>query len=119
MMRWVRWLLALLAVIGLLWIRGVQAGAISPIISSASVSDHTVLRAFAVILSTSPPSIHPRADVLDVSAISRAGPPAGDGGPPWLDTRGPPASGTSPWVRGTAAGHAGSQGEEATRVWSR
>jgi hypothetical protein len=93
MMRWVRWLLAWLAVIGLSWDLAMQASAIARVISSVGGSCHTVRRTVGVIFSTSPLDIHLRADVLDVSALSRACVLAGDGGPPWLDTRGPPTSG--------------------------
>ena len=110
MTRWVTWLLAWLAVIGLSWnLRG-QAGNISHDISSVSLSSHTVLCTFGVILSTSPPDIHTRVAALELSALPRACLPNGDGAPPWLDTRGP-AIGASPWVLGTAAGQAGSSGE--------
>ena len=107
MTRWVTWLLAWLAVIGLLWnLRG-QAGDISRVTSSASVWSHTVLRAFGVILSTSPPYIQTHAEALEASALPRACLLAGDGGPPWLDLRGPPGAYGIPWVSDPAAGDAG------------
>lgn len=106
MTRWVRWLLAWLTVMGLPWSPGLHAGDISPVISPVSLSSHTVLRTFGVILSTRPPSMHTR-EARDLSALPRACLLAGDDRPPWLDTRGLPAPG-GPWVLGTAAGQAGS-----------
>lgn len=50
---------------------------------------------------------------LDASALHRVWlmVQADDGGPSWLDTRGPPVASASPWVSTTAAGHAGSSKE--------
>jgi hypothetical protein len=111
MTRWVMWLLAWLAVIGLPWSLGLHAGDISQVLSPVSLSSRTVLRTFGVILSTRPPSIHTR-ETRDLSALPRPCLLVGDDRPrdrpPWLDTRGPPAPGASPWVLGTAAGQAGS-----------
>jgi hypothetical protein len=106
MTRWVRWLLAWLAVMGLPWSLGLQAGDISPVLSPVSLSSHTVLRTSGVILSTHPPAIHIR-EARDWSALPRACLLADDDRPPWLDTRGRPAPGIQ-WVLGTAAGQAGS-----------
>jgi hypothetical protein len=107
MTRWVMWLLAWLAVIGLPWSLGLHAGDISQVLSPVSLPSHTVLRTFGVILSTRPPSIHTR-EARDLSALPRPCLLAGADRPPWLDTRGRPAPGASPWVLGTAAGQAGS-----------
>jgi hypothetical protein len=107
MTRWVMWLLAWLAVIGLPWSLGLHAGDLSQVLAPVSLSSHTVLRTIGVILSTRPPSIHTR-EACDLSALPRACLLAGAERPPWLDTRGRPAPGASHWVLGTAAGQAGS-----------
>jgi hypothetical protein len=105
MTRWVGWLLAWLAVMGLPWSLGLHAD-ISQVLSPVSLSSHTVLRTFGVILSTHPPSIHIR-EARDWSALPRPCLLSGDDHPPWPDTRGRPAPGGL-WVLGTAAGQAGS-----------
>jgi hypothetical protein len=92
MTRWVMWLLAWLAVIGLPWSLGLHAGDISQVLSPVSLSSHTVLRTIGVIRSTRPPSIHTR-EARDLSALPRACLLAGADRPPWLDTRGRPAPG--------------------------
>jgi len=106
MTRWVRWLLAWLVVMGLPWSLGLHAGDISQVLSPLSLSSHTVMRTFGVILSTHPPSMHIR-EARDWSALPRPCLLAGDDRPPWLDPPRTTAPGR-PWVLGTAAGQAGS-----------
>ena len=114
MTRWGRWLFIWWGVVCVLWSLGVHAGVPhaphaewDPSVGVGPWS-HAVPIFRRVFPSTSPASIRLRAGPLEWSAPSCALVTANDGGPPWLDTRGPPGAGGRPWVSGKAAGHAGS-----------
>ena len=121
MTRWVGWLCAWLGVVCLLWSLGVHAGVndtphVGP---SAGPRGNAVPTSLSLFPSTSLTFIRTRADALESSAPHRACVTAGDGGPPWLDLRGPPGACGRSWVSGKAAGHAGSSKGEAEHVFSR
>jgi hypothetical protein len=95
MTRWVRWLVTWLGVVCLLWSLSLHAGVHprSRVGRDPSVGpwSHAGLTCIGVFPSMSTTRMRTRAGPLDVSAPH--GPltvTAGDGGPPWMDTRGPP-----------------------------
>ena len=123
MTRCVGWLFAWWGVVCLLWSLGVHAGVnrtphVGP---STGLRGNAVPTSLSVFPSTSPTFIiiRTRPDALESSTPHRASVTAGDGGPPWLDLRGPPGACGRPWVSGKAAGHAGSSKGEAAHVFSR
>ena len=119
MTRWLGWFVAWLSVIGLLWILDRQAGVsphVGPSIDLWSNAGPTLSHVF---LSRSPVFTRIRTDAFGSSAPHHACMTPGDGGPPWLDLRGPPGVCRRPWVSGTAAGHAGSADERPRSVSSR
>jgi hypothetical protein len=119
MTRWVGWIVAWLNVVCLLWSLGMHAGvhhgwdpSVGPW-SHASFTSiiHFFRSSIHLIPSSSPTYIRPRAGPFTSSAPPWARVRRDDGGPPWLDLRGPPGASGRAWVTGTAAGHAGSTNE--------
>lgn len=110
MTRWIGRVFAWLGVVGLLLILDLEipSSQVDPSVGSWS---HPVSTSLNVFLSPSSLFIRTRADALESFARHRACGTPGDGGPPWLDSRGPPAACERPWVIGEAAGHAGSSHE--------
>jgi hypothetical protein len=124
MTRGVRWLCTWLGVICLLWSLSVHAGAHtrSPVERDPSIDlwSHAGLTCMSVCPSMSAARMRTRAAPLDVSAPH--GPlivTTGDGGPPWVDTRGPPGACGRPPTSDPAAGHAGASQERPRHVVSR
>ena len=108
MTRWVARIFAWLGVICLLWILDPETGVSPQVGPSVGSWSHPVSIFFMIFPSPSPLFIRTRADALDPFALHRACATRGDGGPPWLDSRGPPAACERPGVIAEAAGHAGS-----------
>ena len=118
MTRWVGRVFAWLGVICLMWILDLETGVAQGGPSVGSWSN-PVSTSFSVFPSPSPLFIRTRADAVDSFALHRACATPGDWGPPWLDSRGPPATCERPWVIGKPAGHAGSSTREAGHVFAR
>ena len=110
MTRGVGWFVAWLGVVCLLWSLGVHASVhhTPPVVWDLSIGPwrHIVLTSLSVV--PNPAAIRPRARPLEWFAPHCALVTAGDAGPPWWDTRGPPGACGSSSVSGQAAGYAGS-----------
>jgi hypothetical protein len=120
----VRWLCTWLSVICLLWSLSLHAGVHtqSHVARDPSMApwSHAGLTCMSVFPSMSAVRMRSRAAPLDVSAPH--GPlivTTGDGGPPWVDTRGPPGACGRPPTRDPAAGLAGGSKERPRHVVSR
>src|SRR5437899_9694368 len=99
MTRCLGWCFVWLSVIGLLWILDLEASVSSRVGASVGRWTNPVPASLTVLGSTSPPFIRTRADALEPPAALRGDMTTGDGGPPWLETRGPPSAYGRPWVR--------------------
>lgn len=124
MTRWVRWLFTWLGVVCLLWSLSLHAGVHtwSHVGWDPSVGpwSHAGLTFISVFPSMSTARMRTRAGPLELSAPHGALiVTAGDGGPPWVDTRGPPGARGRPSVSDPAAGHAGGSHERPRHVVSR
>ena len=118
MTRWVGVIVAWLVVVCLLWSLGLHAGvhhgwdpSVGPWSQAGFTSLHLFPSSINLLPSSSPACMRPRAGPLACFAPPCARVTGGDGGPPWLDPRGPPGAGSRPWVNGKAAGHTGSSKE--------
>ena len=107
MMRSVGRVFAWLGVICLLWILDLETGVSAQVRPSVESRSHPASTFLMIVPSPNPLFIRTSADALDAFALHRACATPGDGGPPWLDSRGPPAACESPGVIGEAASHAG------------
>src|SRR6266851_2041462 len=92
MTRWLGWFVAWLSVFGLLWILDRQAGVSPPVGPSIDLWSNAGPTLSHVFLSRSPVFTRIRTDALGSSAPRHACMTPGDGGPPWLDSRGPPGA---------------------------
>jgi hypothetical protein len=125
MTRGVRWLFTWLGVVCLLWSLSLHADVHtqSHVGRDPSVRpwSHAGLTCIGAFPSMSTARMRTRAGPLDVSAPhgSLMVVTAGDGGPPWVETRGPPGAAGRPSVRDPAAGHAGGSNERPRYVVSR
>ncbi len=91
MTRWLGCCFVWLSVIGLLWFVNLEASVSSRVGPSVGPWSNPAA-SLSVLGSTSPPFIRTRPDALESPTPLRAGMTAGDGGPPWLETRAPPGA---------------------------